>query len=344
MDILLSNEWLVTTGGTGTFIYTLAGELKRRNHNVYLFTNEWGGLADRICNDFDVLPFDKDKKYDLILANHHTTIKKIYKLGLTIQTCHGIYPYFEQPSQYAHGYVSISQEVQNHLLKKGYSSTIIFNGIDCDRFKPITPLRRIQPTVLSLCHSREAHEIVEEASSLLDMNFKKLDKVKDWKWEVEDYINECDIVVGLGRSAYEGLACGRPLIIFDKRSYSDFYGDGYFLNKITKAVKHNCSGRASNMKMGVDELKVELEKYKPEHGVLAREIAIDNFNIKHTVTQYLNYKTILEEKYIYNNTISKIKRIIYPILFKYKDSTPSFIKEIGKKILKEKHTLHEYYK
>ena len=342
MDILLSNEWLVTTGGTGTFTYTLAGELTKRGHNVFLFTNEWGGLADRICKDLGVKPYE-NRKYDLILANHHSTVKKLHKQGPTIQTCHGIFPFLEQPSKYAHGHVAISKEVQNHLLRKNFSSTIILNGINCERFNSIKGLNIEKPVVLSMCHSIEAHNNVEKAALSLGMEFKKLDKRNDWKWEVEMEINACDIVVGLGRSAYEALACGRPVIIYDKRHYSSSIGDGYFLNNFMSFVQHNCSGRFSNNNMGVDELIRELKKYKPNHGTIARELALNNFNIGKTVDEYFNYLKIIKTAQEHQKLGNKLKRKIFPILNQLIPYTPRLLRKLGKIIVNDKGDFHEYY-
>jgi glycosyltransferase involved in cell wall biosynthesis len=341
MDILITNEWLVTTGGTGTFTYTLASELTKRKHNVFLYTNDWGELADRICNDFGVKPFE-DKKYDLILANHHSTVKKLFRHGITIQTCHGIFPYLEQPSAYAHGHVAISQEVQNHLLSKGFSSTIIYNGIDCDRFASKNNLRVSNPVVLSLCHSEDAHIKVKTAAVSLGMGFKKLDKRIDWKWEVEDIINECDIVVGLGRSAYEAMACGRPVVIYDKRHYAKSVGDGYFLNKILSAVKNNCSGRYSNREMDVEEIKLELSKYSPMDGGIARMIAEENFNMSTNIDDYFIYLDNINDAKEYKKLWNRFKRKLYYFLNIISPHTPKWIRVIGQLLL-DKKNLHEYY-
>lgn len=343
MKILLTSEWLVTTGGTGTFTYSLAGELTKRGHKVYLFTNKWGELADKICKDFNVLPFVK-QKYDLILANHITTIKKIHKYGMVIQTCHGIFPKLEQPSPFADGHVAISLEVQKHLLIRGYPSIIIHNPIDCERFRPNTPLRNENLTLLSLCHSKEAHQLIKKIANELNYSFKYLDKRENWIWEVEKAINDSDIVFGLGRSAYEALACGRPVIIFDNRHYYGNAGDGYFKDVFFKSIENNCSGRALNIEFKKQDLIKEIQKYKPEHGEIARRIALDYFNIKNATDKYLEYKLILENKKKYHFLLNKIKRKTYNYTIKFAIYIPKPLRKIGKVILKDNssNTTHQY--
>jgi len=291
MNILVSNHNLVQAGGTESFTYTLIGELIKQGHEVEYFCFNKGMYSDRIERDLNVR-FKSKKKYDLVLANHNTTVDELNKCGFTIQTCHGIYPKLEQPSNKARGYVSISQEVQNHLLNLGFPSRIIYNGIDCERFKPNKELRSI-PKVLSMCHSAEAHGIVAAACRIAKLEFGTLDKYKDNAWKVEKIVNEYDLVIGLGRTAYEALACGRPVIIFDKRAYMQSYGDGYFLEVMLESLKNNCSGRALKIDFSPESLALEMQKYNPGHGNIARRYSQLTFNIKNSQADYINYHSEL---------------------------------------------------
>lgn len=327
MKILVSNHSLVQSGGTETFTYTLIGELTRIGHQVEYFCFEKGEFSERIEKDFNV-KFKSADKYDLILANHNTTVDQLYKFGIIIQTCHGIFSPLEQPSKNADGYVAISQEVQKYLLHKGFVSVIIYNGIDCNRYKPIKPLRKENPKVLSLCHSPQAHEIVAEACLALNYTSNILDKYKDRKWDVETMINEHDIIVGLGRSAYEALACGRPVVIYDKRWYSEGLGDGYFIDNFVESLKNNCSGRALKKEFTKGNLIDELKKYQVSHGDIARNYALQSFNIQKTVNEYTSYLNMLLE-IRQNNTIrSKSKRAIRNTLIRIPERIKTPIRRI----------------
>jgi glycosyltransferase involved in cell wall biosynthesis len=336
MKILVANHSLVRAGGSETFTYTLVSELVKRGHEVELFCFEQGEYSERIINNFGVKFYSNKKRYDLILANHNTTVDKLYNRGLTIQTCHGIFPPLEQPSKKANGYVAISHEVQNHLFKLGFPSRIIYNGIDCDRYKPTKPLRTENPKVLSLCHSNEAHDLVLKACQLAKMEFGVLDKYEHGKWEVEEIINNYDIVIGLGRSAYEALACGRPVIIFDKRNYFPSFADGYFLDTITESLKNNCSGRALQKKINQFDLAEELKKYKPAHGDIARKYATLSFNISKTVTDYFSFAEVLNEIKESRKLKSKAEKFVHQLITNAKSFIPTSVKNTMKKHLRNK--------
>lgn len=295
MRVLVANHWLVQPGGTETFTYTLIRELQRAGHDVEYFCFHPGEFSARLEQELRVRHSSR-KSYDLILANHHTTVRALCRRGLIIQTCHGVFPELEQPSPLAHGHVSISSEVQDHLLQRGFASTLIPNGIDCERFRPLQPLRPQQPRVLSLCHSAPAHGLVREACAGLGWEFAALDKYQDRKWEVEQIINAADLVVGLGRSAYEALACGRPLVIYDHREYAGSLGDGYFLDCFPASLRCNCSGRALRLAFSPESLRAELAKYHPDHGQLARRYAVDYFDMRLHVPRYLAYADSLRTR------------------------------------------------
>ena len=157
MKILLTNNHLDSIGGTQTYTYALAKQLITLAHDVQYFTLQKGIISDKLEQDLGLKEKNR-KSYDLILANHNSTIEKVWKLGPVFQTCHGIFPFLEQPSIFADFYISISQEVQDYLAKKNLCSAIIPNGIDCDIFYPSTSINKELRTVLSLCQSKEANE------------------------------------------------------------------------------------------------------------------------------------------------------------------------------------------
>ncbi|RLJ61482.1 hypothetical protein CLV86_2502 [Lacinutrix venerupis] len=303
LNILVTNNHLVNVGGSETFTYALIDGLKKKGHNVEYFTFEKGLVSTKIENELKV-PFLSKKEYDIVFANHNTTISYLKKSikSKFIQTCHGIFPPLEQPHKYADGYISISQEVQIHLNNKGYNSTLILNGIDCKRFKTTKAPQPKLKSVLSLCQSKEANTAIQQACNALNLDFEYLDKNINPIWDIENTINNHDLVIGLGRSIYEAMACGRPVLIYDNRSYADSFADGY-LNKeiLNNSIKNNCSGRYYKYKFSVNDLVNEIKKYNYKDGQFFREFALKNLNIEHQLDTYLE---------VANNTkVNKIKQL-----------------------------------
>ncbi len=286
--ILVANARLNKLGGSETFTYTLIEELKSRaDVFVEYFTFEKGTVSDKIENELGV-SFQSLKSYDLILANHYTCVAELYKYGFIIQTCHGIYPVLEQPFCLADAYVSISQEVKTHLSKLGYATTLIYNGINTNRFYSKKTIHKKLNTVLSLCHSKAANNLIKSICEDLNVEYLQAYKYKNPVWNIEDKINESDLVVGLGRSAYEAMACGRPVVVYDNRPYFESCGDGYIKDKFELSLLNNCSGRYFKTYYDKESLKKEFLKYNNEDGDFFREVILKDFNIKNAVNQYID--------------------------------------------------------
>lgn len=295
MNILVANNHLEVTGGSENYTYTLAVELLRQGHRVEYYCDETkrGEFALLLEKNLGI-GFKSRAKYDLILANHTSMLEELRNSGYLIQTCHGVFPLLEQPSPFADSYVAISEEVKAHLQNKRKESTLMLNGIDCTRFSPKTELNDKAQTVLSLCQGEEANKIVEDACSLLGLKFLHASKNTNNVFAIEELINKADIVVGVGRSLYDAMACGRACVSLDSRSYSTLFegktsgGDGYItLSNISTSIAHNLTGRVSGRYIGVEELVSELKKYDKADGADLRQYALKNLNIENSVKSYM---------------------------------------------------------
>jgi len=296
MKILVANNHLEKVGGSETFTYALIEELLERGYTVEYFTFFKGIVSSRIENDLKV-SFMNSKKYDLILANHNTCVRFLSRKGILIQTCHGIFPKEEQPDDHADGHVAISKEVAEHLKSLEFPSKMIHNGINCERYQPKKPIHTKLQNVLSLSQSEIANAKIQEACKKLNLNFSKLNKNTNPVWNVEDLINEADLVLGLGRSAFEAMACGRATVVFDERAYSKSYADGYMTPElIDQCIVNNCSGRYSKKEFDTADLIHEFSHYKSDDGALMRAYALTHFNIKLQVEEYLSYSKSLTKK------------------------------------------------
>ena len=301
MRILLGTHYLAKTGGTESYTFALAMELKRLGHEVEHFAIIRGGVSSML--EEKGVPFMTSDHYDLILANHTTVVEQLWPKGFIVQTCHGNIAELEQPSPYADAYVAVSEEVREHLQSKGYrAAAVIANGIDCNRFcqkKPVSPTLQ---TVLSLCQSDVANDFIRRCCQQEGIRFLQSNKFTDNVWSIEELINESDLVVGLGRSAYDAMACGRCVLVYDYREYmGELLGDGMLTpESIQKSMLCNCSGRSNRLKYNEETFIKELQKYSPELGAWGREFALEHLNIEKAVEAYLDiYRGIdFEQKLI----------------------------------------------
>ena len=314
MRILVANRFLSNPGGSENYTYAIIEELVRLNHDVEYFTFLRDKNKNSVSQRIESLgvPFMQHKEYDLILAGGNNIVRYLSQFGFVIDIIHGILPGVEEPSALADLYVSVSPYIHNYYLKRGFQSKVIMNGINCNRFRPIKELNKQLTNVLSLCQSDDSNRFIAHCCKKLCVGFKKLDKYVDNKWDIENDINEADLIVGIGRSLYDGMACGRTVISYDKRSYRDkgHEGDGYLTKEnIFLSMQRNCTGtRAFN----TDEFITELRKYKPEDGNDMRNIALDKLNIEKIVQEYLNYFNESPEcKNTSNNLRPMKKKLIY---------------------------------
>lgn len=281
MNILCTNFNLINPGGSETFTYTLSKELARRGHEVEVTAFLAGEFMERFTHA--KLNPQPGPEYDLMLVNHAPCLQELRNVkGRKILTCHGTLG-VENPTSGADRYVAISEEVQRHMKTAGYEAEVIFNGVDCERFRPINPINKHLTSVYSLCQGEQANDMVKEACRIAGWQFS--DKRG---FDVEQYINESDLVVSLGRGVYEAMACGRSVLVFDSRHYMGLLGDGLLTwDNIEESKRFNCSGRAFKKRFGIPNLIAEMEKYNPVQGAFNREHALENMNIEKQVERYL---------------------------------------------------------
>lgn len=298
--VLVGIHLLDHVGGAELYTYDLVKELNNRdNIEVEFFAVHPGELANKIQTELDV-PFMEQDSYDLILATHNSAVEALYQYGPTVQICHGAILELEHPSPFADFHVGITDEVCQSLTEKGYPNELVLNGIDLEKKKIIIPPNEELQTVLSLCQSENANELLDKACTEMGLEFKHFNKHKNPVFNIEKEINNADMVVGIGRSIYDAMACGRPCLVFDCRGYNGNKGDGYLHPDLfDRFITTNCSGRYSDQSFTKDDLLKELEKYNAEDGERLREIAEEKLNVKDTaiqlvqIDQNINWRTQL---------------------------------------------------
>lgn len=294
MKILVGNNQLGNPGGSETYAYTLIEELVRLGHDVTALAG--GGTTGVVSDNIQKLGvncvFGELKgTFDVAFLSHQSAINRAKNVkAFKIQTCHGVYPAQEQPCQGMNAYVAISEEVQNHLNNLKYKSSVILNGINVERYKSTTSLNNQLKTIVSLAHGNKANVFLQQICDELSIKLIKHNKFGNWTWDMVPIINSGDMIVSLGRGAYESMACSRNVIIYDQRTYAnnDNLGDGFVTNiNVNDYLKNNCSGRYSKNTYTYETLKQEILKYDPSEGKRLREFVINNMNIRQQVTKYI---------------------------------------------------------
>lgn len=270
MRILLANYILGGQTGSETWTQTMAEELRALAHTVSLFSP-----GKQLTNT----------EYDLAIINHNVCLRELAHINCKkIFTSHGVIPDLEQPVKGADIYVSVSEEVQNNLKEKGFESVVIRNGIDCTKYKSINPVNQTLKKVLfSSNYPGNARLKVKLACEQLGIAFETIGGAFKTT-NVLEAINRADLVVGLGRTAYEAMACERNVLIYDYNG-----GDGLATpDSLIEYRKHNCSGRYNCHDYSIEDIKDLLQQYDPTLGEKLRSYIFDNNNSAKVAQAYLN--------------------------------------------------------
>jgi hypothetical protein len=270
-------------------------------------------MSAKIEEDLGV-PFMRGKRYDLIIANHVPVIERLYKRGPIVQVCHGVFPPLEQPSPYADFHIAISQEVERHLRSKGVKKCVtLLNGLDLLQKCIERPVGNKIESVLSLCQSETANKILGEICQDENWKFTAFNKHVNPTMNIEGEINQHDIVVGIGRSVFDAMACGRPCIVYDHRDYNGNMGDGYLVPVMfDKFVLNNCSGRYSGLQFDKESLRKEFEKYNARDSFLLRQIAEDKLDMNKVVSALIS----IAEQYQLTKKSFQFKKLFFRLLTK----------------------------
>ena len=291
--ILLTNHHLVQPGGSETWTLTVATELVRRGHDVTVFAHDIGPFAETLPCD---VTSQVKETFDLGLVNHRSCIDAAREsCRHVIMTCHGTFPALEQPVIGANRYVAVSGEVLAHLARLGYCATVINNPIDCRVFSPKRPVNGKLHRVLSLCQGVRANRLL---GVLCEREGWDLRTVEDERraMGVERLMNEADLIVGLGRSAMEGMACGRPVLVLDSRSYTPYAMDGIITpENATTLLECNFSGRRLKLDVTLDSAAAQLAHYDPLLGDFGRQFVVANLEVGQQVDSYLDLAASIDE-------------------------------------------------
>lgn len=279
-------------GGTETFCLTVARELQRRGHQVVLFADSLGPYADwatemgaEIARGADQLPF----ACDVVLANDAITARLLavrYPDTRLVYCIHGTIFEIQQPPLepgLIDAIIAPSQRFAEFARSFALDVPVVRvrQPIDTEWLVPTVPPRRQPRRALLLSNSltegarrnalfetwkRRGIEVVQlgHGGSVLD---------------VRPAISDSDIVVGRGRAAMEGMACGKAVYVFDAGG-----GDGWITPETYPAIEaDNFAGMATDVPVDRHRLAADLDDYDPEMGWINRELVVTYHSVRSQV-------------------------------------------------------------
>lgn len=285
MKILLTSHLLGNApGGTQSYVVSVALYLKSLGHDVECISPDSGYYSDFLerngvrCNS-------GSKSFDFILISYFVPNEEFRGFRVWVQ--HDVL--WSAPERGIHGYIGVSEEALTKIPQNAKNKTVVFNGVS-----PVEYCRRrvseSVERVYSLSHSDELNARLRALCDKHGLEFLSNNKFTNPSMDIRQNLEWADLVVGVGRSAYEAAMYGRPVLLLDQRSYNGrALSDGLFHENFMGAVENNCSGRKYRLTLSDEDIVGLFQGLGAECGELSREVALKFFSLSDKVSEILEF-------------------------------------------------------
>jgi len=290
--------------GVTTWAYELIKGLSKFNvdvvfvsSNSYFISNK-EYIKDISLHSNVIESIDYSTKYDVVFLHntqHENISKKVGKK--TVFISHGSMINSANPKLKHDMHVAVSGR-SKYVLG---ADMFILNGIDLNKFKSNKLLNKIPKKCLY--HNRfKPQEFVYEACEELNI---KLDCWEVIEKDVTKKIRESDFVMGYGRSVYEAMSMGKPVLVFGHNSpknknelrtvgiSSNVNGglsDGWVdKNNFKKILYRNCCGWAEKIYIdNKNDMINMIKRYDCKMGDVNRKLAEEHLSSQTMVNSFEN--------------------------------------------------------
>jgi hypothetical protein len=277
---------LAGTGGTESYLTTVADHLQRTGHDVTIYSLEDGRTGDlarslgvrvsigarELPDEIDVF-LAQDAPSALELLDARPEVPQVYNWHSEL--------FDVQVPPQLDGVVKLIVTLHANADRRVRSLAVkppvvlLNQPVDTVRFKPMAPLSERPRRLLALgnyLRDEPKHKLVA-ACEQAGIEFRQLGQHGEGVTDrPEEAINAADIVVGKARVAIEGMACGRAVYVYDV-----FGTDGWVTAESYEQLAASCfAGSTKRIQMSVDELASDLLAYDPAMGPANRDLAMSN--------------------------------------------------------------------
>jgi hypothetical protein len=291
--ILFSTLALAELGGTETYALTVADQLQRMGHDVWLHAERFGETSDladslglRVARSASEMPADPD----VILAQ---TATQAFALADT-------YPAVPQ-AFIAHSdvfddalppqlpgvtgvvvtlYDRVEQRVDTLAVKT--ATLRLTQPVDVERFRPLRPLpdrARVAVALGNWLHG-ERFAVLQRACARAGIELRRVgSRDPAGTRSADQVLNDADIVFGKARVIVEALACGRAAYVYDASG-----ADGWVTPRTYARLAADNFGGQMGPPVDEDALVADLAGYDPALGIVGRDLAVAHHSSKRHAT------------------------------------------------------------
>ena len=267
--------------GVNLWAKDLSGELRKKGHEVHFHISPVGDenkmgylegytvfyekVENHIFDKKDLVDFDC---YDVIILNYnlHEILVKYVKVPI-IFVSHGSMEEWYYP-EYKHEYhIGISDRTTEIVE----CDETVYNGVNTSKFYPQTDININPKSALYLFRGQVSTTLSQTCQNLgIELHHGSVMP------NVDEMINTVDFVIGYGRSAYEGMSCGRPALIYGDNGCDGWVNEWNF----KELLRGNCSGWYTQCKYDLEGLIDIIKKYDYRQGKINRRLIEEHLSLE----------------------------------------------------------------
>ncbi len=290
MRIVLGALELTSIGGAGTYLITVAEQLQRLGHDVDVFADELGEMADqaatlglRVSANESDLPATCDAVYGqdapsaYALADRYPGVPQAFCL-------HSVAFDRWSPPQLPGvigAVIALDDWVERHARAMAHVPAVMRmrQPVDLQRFAPRGPIAQQPRRALLLGNytTGDRRDLVEQACQEAGVECRQLGLHGEAFTRAPEFeINDSDMVIGKARVIVEAMACGRAAYVYDLAG-----GDGWVTpDRWALLESDSFAGRAEARPVDAARLHDDLAAYRRSMGPVNRDLAIRHHNAR----------------------------------------------------------------
>jgi hypothetical protein len=278
--VLATNQ--LTLGGSESYLITVAEQLDRLGHGVFLYSPE-GGEAVAVARerglrvgDASVLPAGcdaalvQDAGVSLQLAGRYPSTPQLF-------VAHSEIFDLQAPPQ-LDGAVGLVVALSDRVARRmrAFAERVevvrLRQPIDTERFLPRAQLPEVPRRALLLSNTPKSDRIeaIEWACSRTGLELSQVGGAAGRIADPRHALAGTDIVIGYGRSILEAMACGRAAYVYDWHG-----GDGWVTGESYEAIEADgIGGRGGRAIVDREGLAADLRRYSASMGPVNHDLAM----------------------------------------------------------------------
>lgn len=276
MRVVHTTHSLDGSTGVQSYLLTVADEMQRTGHEVWLYSTELGSAAEyaetlglRVIRGVDELPDEID-----FAVAHSSVGSHEFDAACPgvpqVSVAHGSYFDVYTPPQIDGAVacvVTLWPQAAKRMAALATSIPVVTlsQPVDRARFRDRAPIpeRPRKALILSNYLDGERRERIEKACELAGLELEHVGATGSGQSNrAEDAINRADIVIGKGRAAVEGMACGRAVYVYDM-----WGSDGWITPDTYEGFAYaGFSGVSTDRDLSADEIANEFRDYSQSLG------------------------------------------------------------------------------